>query len=343
MSQKGEARLRLRAGIGLGVDDVGRHHAGELATEAVAVGGDVLGPDRVEVAFVDRHVVVRVGLDEAVAGEVLADAAHAGIGHPRTQRLGERGNGLRVAMEGAVADGAAAAVVEIEHRREAEVDAMRQQFGGKHEAGSAGGIERREVVLRPQRAEAAHGGQAGEAVGAEALYPAPFMIDRDDQRRVAQCPDLGGERAQLVGAGVVAREQDHTADQRIEQALALRVGERSAGDVDHDGAARTVDRLAHGVRSLDSDALDQRERHDVVFLVADAEVGAQRVRLHVRGEAIVVTVLGLAECIVGDGNGVQRGGHGHTGAERLAERLLGGEALGEEACRVAVRTPCLDL
>ena len=234
--------LGLGAGVGIRVDHMRGHHPGELAAEAVPIRRDVLVPHGVEVAFIDRHVVVRIGLDEAVAGEVLADRTHARLRHAGDQRQGERGDGLRVAVEGAVADGAAAAVVEVQHRGKAEVDAVRAQLGGKHEAGRARGLERGKVVVFPQRAQAAHGRQAAEAIGAEALHPAPFVVDRDDQRRVAQRADVGGQRAQLVRAGEVARKKNHTADQRVAQALALLVGQRDAGDVDHDGATGAADR-----------------------------------------------------------------------------------------------------
>ena len=55
------------------------------------------------------------------------------------------------------------------------------------------------------------------------------------------------------------------------------------------------------MKPLITAALDQRERYDVLVLVADAEVGAQPVVPHVRGEALVVAVLRLAERVVTDG------------------------------------------
>ena len=112
---------------------------------------------------------------------------------------------------------------------------MRAQLGGEHDAGGARRVERHQMVLRPQGAEAAHRRQAGEAVGAGSAAPAAFVVDRDDQRRVAQPADLGGERAQLLRSRCSCARTGSPADQRSSRRSALLVGERGAGDIDHDG------------------------------------------------------------------------------------------------------------
>ena len=221
------------------------HHAGQLAPEPVAVRGDVLGPDRIELAFIDRDLDVRVGFGIAVTRKMLADATHARLRHAGHERLRERRDDERVAVESPVADDAAATVVEVEHRRETQIDAVREQLGGEHVARAARGFERCDMVALPEAPQAAHRRNAREAIGTKTLHPTAFMIDRDDQRRAAQRMDLGGQRQQLFRVAEVAREQDHAADQRVEQPLALFIRERKACDIEHhrpqrpDGGGRT--------------------------------------------------------------------------------------------------------
>ena len=76
---------------------------------------------------------------------------HAGLQQAVHQALGEHRDDARVAVEGAVADHAAAAVVEVEHRREAEVDAAGAQLGAEHVAGGGGGLGARIAPRRRRR------------------------------------------------------------------------------------------------------------------------------------------------------------------------------------------------
>ena len=97
----------------------------------------------------------------------------------------------RIAVERAVADHAACAVVEVEHRREAEIDAARAQLGGEHVAARTGRLERAHRagaaaparIVHPDLAERAHRRDLGEAVAAEALDAAAFVVDADEQVR----------------------------------------------------------------------------------------------------------------------------------------------------------------
>ena len=59
------------------------------------------------------------------------------------------------------------------------------------------------------------------------------------------------------------------------------------------------------MKPLITAALDKRKRDDVLVLVADAEVGAQRVVPHVRGEALVEAEFRLAARVVADGDRVR--------------------------------------
>src|SRR5688572_28486214 len=116
-----------------------------------------------------------------MAGEMLAHGAHAGVGEALDDRAGERADGVGVEMQRTVADHAASAVVEVEHRREAEVDAVRAELGADDVGRGARRLFRQLPIAIPQTAELAHRRDAAEAV-AEALHPAAFMVDADGQR-----------------------------------------------------------------------------------------------------------------------------------------------------------------
>src|SRR5207248_5428373 len=68
------------------------------------------------------------------------------------------------------------------------------------------------------------------------LYPPALVIHGHDERRGALGMNRADQCGQLVGDGVVAREEDAAAHQRMAQQLALLGGGRAAGEVDHQGA-----------------------------------------------------------------------------------------------------------
>ena len=170
------------------IDHVRRHHARERPGEPF-VGPRVVAQDALERAVVDRDLEVAVGAHEAMAGEVLAAVVHARLQQAEAEALRQQRDDARIAMERAIADHAARAVVEVEHRREAEVDAAGAQLGAEHMAGSARRLERAHragaaaagTVVHPHLAEHAHRRQRGEAVGAEALHAAALVVDADEQ------------------------------------------------------------------------------------------------------------------------------------------------------------------
>ena len=152
-------------------------------------------------------------------------------------------------MEGAVADDAAAAVVEVEHRREAEVDAAGAQLGAEHVAGGARRLEGAHgagaaagvAVVHPHLAERAHRRQRREAVAAKALDAAAFVVDADEQVGADRL-DLGGELGELAAVAPVAREQDEAAGQRMGEAAPIVGVEGEAGDVEDDRGVIDVHR-----------------------------------------------------------------------------------------------------
>ena len=161
------------------------------------------------------------------------------------QRQRQRGNGFRLPVEAAVADHRALLPVQIEHRRERQIDAAGGQLAGEHPAdlfgGGFGGFA---PLFVPHFAQRGHGRQAGEAVD-KALDAAAFVIDGDNQLGRAQRFDVGGERFELLDVLEVAAKQNHAADGGIEQALALLVAQSEGGNVGHYRAARKMG-CSHG-------------------------------------------------------------------------------------------------
>ena len=210
-----------------------RHHAGEAGGQPV-VGLGVVGQDGLERAFVHRVGMVRVGLRVAVCGKVLAAVGHAGAQQAVHQALGQQGHHPWVAVEGAVADDGALAMVQVQHRGEAQVHAAGAQLAAQHIAAGGGGVGGTHRVLHPQLAQRAHRRQVGEAVGAKALHAAAFMVHRNQQVGADRL-GLGGHGGELMAVVPVAAEQDQAAGQRMLQAAAVVGGEFGAGHVQDDG------------------------------------------------------------------------------------------------------------
>ena len=188
-----------------------------------------------ERAVVHRHLVVRIGANVAVPGEMLADARHARRGEARLQRFGQHGDRVGILVQRAIADHARLAVVHVEHRREAEVHAVRLQLAADHEAATARGGERLRRIAVPELAEFPHRRDRREAV-LEALHAPALVIDRDQQVRRANLADRVGELDQLQRRREVAREEDHATHLRMLQALDVVRRELEAADVHHHGA-----------------------------------------------------------------------------------------------------------
>ena len=84
----------------------------------------------------------------------------------------------------------------------------------------------------PDLAEFAHRRDLRETL-AETLHPTALVIHRDQQRRRAQRMDRGGQFGQLAGRSIVAREQDHPADQRMAQARFVFGGQLRTQHIQH--------------------------------------------------------------------------------------------------------------
>ena len=221
------------------IDHVGRHHGVQAGAHQARERHQVVAFDLGVVAMVDRDLVVRIASHETMPGEMLAAGDHTASRQPLDQRGSQLGDHLRVAVEAAIADHRADAMIEVEHRREAQVDAAGTQLGRQHFTDGACGVTRLIRRARPHLAQHAHRRQAGKPVQ-EALDAPPFVVDRDQQVRAAQRTNLVGQRTQLCDRFEVAPEQDHRADQRVGQAVLFFVGQADAGDVDHHRAARQL-------------------------------------------------------------------------------------------------------
>ena len=86
-------------------------------------------------------------------------------------------------MQRPVADHRARPVVEVQHRREAEVDTVRAELRGDDVGGAPRRLRRHLPVPIPQPSELAHGRDRGKTL-AEALYPATLVVDANQERWV---------------------------------------------------------------------------------------------------------------------------------------------------------------
>ncbi len=106
-------------------------------------------------------------------------------------------------MKGTVANHCAAAEIQVQDRRKTQVHPAGAQFRRQHIARGVGKMARTLRMLVPYLSQCAHWRQQREAL-AEALHTAAFVIDRDQQRRVAQGVDVGGQFGDLARRFVIA-------------------------------------------------------------------------------------------------------------------------------------------
>ncbi len=115
-------------GIHRGIDDVRRHHRRQRATQP-AIWSGILREDRAQAG--GRPTASRRANPHAHSrgpGKCLPQLARPASSRPWLRLFASSVTTRGSRMEGAVADDAGSAVVEVEHRREAQVDAGRAQF-----------------------------------------------------------------------------------------------------------------------------------------------------------------------------------------------------------------------
>ena len=167
---------------------------------------------------------------EPCPGKMLERRGHAGFVHASHVLARERGDDLRIRRERAVADGAVAAL-EVDHRREADVDAGGADLAGHQPRMFAGQRERRAGIAPVQRVEAAQRRQRAETF-AEALHAPAFLVHRDQLRSRRGLADRLRELGDLCLRCEIAREQHHAGAGVVLQPVALARGEFVPGNAD---------------------------------------------------------------------------------------------------------------
>ena len=100
-------------------------------------------------------------------------------------------------MVRAIPDHLADAVVEVDTRRKAQIDACCPQLGGQQPPALPRELTPRLGIEVVSVTDGALWRQLGEPA-AKALHATAFVIDRDEQRRDAQRTDLLDERGELI-------------------------------------------------------------------------------------------------------------------------------------------------
>src|SRR3981189_1688193 len=93
---------------------------------------------------------------KAVTRKVLAYRRQAPGPESLDDAGAERAHRVGIEVQRTVADGRAGPVVEVEHRREAEIHAVRGQLRGDNVGGAARRLARRLAVAGPELAELPH-------------------------------------------------------------------------------------------------------------------------------------------------------------------------------------------
>ncbi len=215
----------------------GHHRQQCLAQPAVGCG--IVGQKRLQRAFVHRQLMMGIGMRVTVTRKVLAAVGHSREQQAMHQAAGQQRDHPRVAMKGSIADHPRRAVVQIEHRGEAQVHPHRLQLapdGRPDRGGLAAGVHRIDI---PALAQRPHRFDRTEAVP-KTLNPPALVIHADQQRAITSRAHISGEPRHLPGALEVAGEQDHAAHPRMGQAFPVLRSEARAGDIDDHRAGLLV-------------------------------------------------------------------------------------------------------
>ena len=132
------------------IDDVRRHHAGDASSNEYSERHEVIFLQCRQRTLVDGNLVVRIRGDESVAWKMFRDTDRSSGPQSATQRAREMRHGVGIAMQRPIADDAARAIVEVEHRGKAEIDSLCNEFAGNDAAQPFGFRVRRGDVAIPQ-------------------------------------------------------------------------------------------------------------------------------------------------------------------------------------------------
>ena len=315
-----------RALVDLGVDHVRRHHARQRAAEPL-VRPRIVGQDALRAA--GRRPGCRRGCRrERSRGR--GSACRSCPCRPAAGRAsGSRASiddDARIAVEGAVADHAAAAVVEVEHRREAEVDAAGAQLGAEHVAGRARRLERAHGAgagaARRRRPSTSRRGRASAAACVKpslrkrCTRPPSWSTQTSRSGRIdltSAVSSVSWRRSRQLRANRISPPVSGWARRRRSSASSA-----EAGDVEDDRG------VGDGHRA--DSCLDDDEAGRVVGLVGDADVGAQAPRRRTSRRARRAGGSRACRSALDDLAAAPGHRHAHAQADRLRERLLGREA-----------------
>ena len=212
---------------------MGGHYGRKTVGDEAPVGGQVRG-EVGKSPTVDREREVRVRHDRPVAREVLGGRRHAGFPHPVRPRAGELRDRVGVGVESALPDHLAHLEIEVDAGGEGHVHPMRPQLR-RHQPAERARQSHTGARLQVELVtDAARGGQEREAA-AKALHAATFLVDRNDERWRAYGVNCAHQGRQLLRIEVVACEQDHTADERMAEQVALLRRDLRPGEIDHQG------------------------------------------------------------------------------------------------------------
>src|SRR5574343_31710 len=107
---------------------------------------------------------------------VLAASTHSGQLQAVAQGIGQRNNCVRLAMKSAVADHTRRAIIQIEYRRKGIIDTTCPKLRRQHVTYLPCRLAATGRILIPQTTQGSHCWQTGKTL-AEALHPAPFVVD----------------------------------------------------------------------------------------------------------------------------------------------------------------------
>src|SRR5690554_3136799 len=219
----------------LAVNNMCRHYAIKTALDQCGEWSQVLLLNFGHAALVHRKFKVRIGLDPAVTGEMLAGCRHSRLVHARHHASGQLNDCVGIGTKGTVTDNAALSPVQIQYRREADVDIVLTQLCGEQPTqlmGTGDGMVRIDLPTAPQ---SGHRRQAGKAL-TKALYTTAFLIYGHQQIR-PQSAHRCHQRLQLGRVFIVAAEQNQTANLGTFQLLGFSGSQNGSLNIKHQNAS----------------------------------------------------------------------------------------------------------
>ncbi len=214
-----DARITGRKRIHGWIRHVSHHHGLRARRDGVGEGQHVVAADFVECAPVDGWFQVGVLAYRTVAREVLDRGRHAGQAHVAHVFHAEPRDDSWICVEGTLTDNDIANG-EVEHWREAQVDVDCAHLAHHQPGVLASQFQRPLRIARVNLADPRQCGQARE-FAMESLHGPAFLVHADQQRFCAQRTDFRDQFAHLLARIEIALEQDHAADLRRTDPVAL--------------------------------------------------------------------------------------------------------------------------